>query len=187
MNQIMNQRKARGITPKLFLIETIERVDDLSCSYIIMGSTGNVYNVVITNKPSCTCPDYIAIANRCKHIYFVLLRIMKVINADKERYSDKDLKEMFINIPEITKVLCVNEKIRNKYITSKKGVQAKDDDLCPICLEDINNGEQFEHCQTGCGKCVHSLCFNMWCLKNPPKCLTCKSPWGVQKYINLNI
>ena len=84
LNKIqIHQRKQRGITQKLFLIETLKKKDEKSREYVIMGSTGNVYNVNITNDPTCTCPDYTNHANRCKHIFFVLVRIMKVIDPDK--------------------------------------------------------------------------------------------------------
>lgn len=182
------QRKQRGVTQKLFLIETLQIKDETSREYIIMGSTGNVYNVNITHNPTCTCPDYITRGNRCKHIFFVLVRIMKVIDPDKKRYTDGDLKEMFSNISEITNVLCVGKQIKDKYSCSKGSniVTVKDDDICPICLEDIQNGEQFEYCKAQCGKCVHELCFSMWCIKNPANCLVCRTPWGTQKYLNLS-
>lgn len=181
-----SQRKQRGITQKLFLIETLTKKDEISREYVIMGSTGNVYNVTISFDPVCTCPDYTTRANRCKHIFFVLVRIMKVYDPDKMRYTSNDLKNMFNNIPEITNILCVDNDIKDKYIQSKNNkITIKNDDLCPICLDDIQNGEEFEYCQAQCGKCVHKLCFTMWCKKNPANCLVCKTPWGIQKYINL--
>lgn len=174
------------MTQKLFLIETIEIKDEKSREYVIMGSTGNVYNVIITNDPTCTCPDHITRGNRCKHIYFVLIRIMKVKDPDKKKYTDIDLQDMFSNIPEITNVLCVSQQIKEKYSHSKNNtITIKDDDICPICLEDIQNGEEYDYCKAQCGKCVHKLCFSMWCKINPAICLTCRSPWGVQKYLNL--
>lgn len=183
-----NQRKQRAVTQRIFLIETIEEKDDFLREYIIMGSTGNVYNVNITNKPTCTCPDYTSRINRCKHIYFVLVRIMRVVEPDKNIYTNNDLLKMFNNIPEITNVLCVNSKAKNKYDCSKnKIVTIKNDDLCPICLDDIQNGEEYDYCKFQCGKCVHKLCFLMWHKKNPAVCLVCKSPWDSQKYVNLEI
>lgn len=179
-------RKQRGIMQKLFLIETLVVKNELEREYVIMGSTGNVYNVNITNKPTCTCPDYITRQNRCKHIYFVLIRIMKINNPDKKEYTSDDLKFMFNSIPEITNILCVNKQIKDKYTCSKNNqVTIKDDDICPICLEDIKNGEEYEFCKAQCGKCVHKLCFSMWCKINPAICLLCKSPWNSQKYIKL--
>jgi hypothetical protein len=39
----------------------------------IVGTTGNVYQVVIGKEPSCTCPDARK-SNQCKHIIYVRLQ-----------------------------------------------------------------------------------------------------------------
>ena len=184
----IGDRKQRGITQKLFLIETLAIKSQSEREYVIMGSTGNVYNVTISCSPSCTCPDFITRKNRCKHIFFVLLRIMKVTDPDKEEYSSNDIVKMFSNIPEITNVLCVGNNIKDKYERvnkNKQSVAKKEDDICPICLDDISNGDEIEFCKAVCGTCVHKLCFSMWCIKNQANCLICKSPWNQQKYVNL--
>ena len=184
------QRKERGVTQKIFLIEVIQEKNQILREYVVMGITGNVYNVTISNEPSCTCPDYTQRHNRCKHIYFILLRVMKITDPDKDKYSDDDLTNMFLNIPEITKALCVDGKIRDKYIasSSKKSVTIKNDDLCPMCLDDIENGDEYDYCKNGCGKCIHKICFESWCKNHPVACLICKAQWdgiGVSNYINL--
>lgn len=186
-------RKERGVTQKLFLIETIETNKETEKKYVIMGSTGNVYDVTITNEPKCTCPDFVTRGNRCKHIYFTLLKIMKINNPDKQVYTDEELNDMFKNIPAITNALCVNEQIKNKYyITKSKGkdrITIRDDDLCPMCLDDIKNGEEYDYCKNKCGRCIHKSCFLVWCIKNPANCLICKTPWydtTNSQYINLS-
>jgi len=174
----MYQRKQRGATQKLFLVETLEQKNDNERQYVIMGSTGNVYTVTISCTPTCTCPDYKTRYNRCKHIFFVLLRIMKVKDPDKNKYTDIEIKNMFDNIPEITNALCVNNSIKDKYIQVKEGGkgQIRDDDVCPICLDDIKseNNEPFDSCNI-CRKCVHTDCFNMWKKKNTSVCLFCRN------------
>jgi len=184
-------RKDRGLTQKIFLIETKEVTDDNIREYVVIGASHNVYNVVIKNTPTCTCPDYITRKKRCKHIYFVMLRIMKVNDCDKKKYCDNELQEMFKNIPTITKLLCVNNKVKDQYLQSKiNDVTVKTDDICPICLDDIQNGDEYEYCKSQCGKCVHTSCFKMWCVKNQPICLMCRSPWNSKndmKYIKLDI
>lgn len=36
------------------------------------GTTGNIYHVIISKLPHCTCPDNIK-GNQCKHIVYVRL------------------------------------------------------------------------------------------------------------------
>jgi hypothetical protein len=50
-----NSRKNRGKQQKLFFIESRDD-DDYLKSFDVMGSTGNVYTVKISNNTSCTCP-----------------------------------------------------------------------------------------------------------------------------------
>ena len=155
-----------------------------------MGSTGNVYDVTISNIPICTCPDFTTRGNRCKHIFFILIRIMKETDPDKDEFSDDDIKLMLQN-KNLFSVYTANnitiekyKKLTNDQIISAKGI----DDLCPICLDEINIGEEYEFCKQDCNRCVHKICFSMWCKKNVAKCLFCKKPWNVNAspYINLS-
>ncbi|CAI5467913.1 unnamed protein product [Closterium sp. Yama58-4] len=52
-----------------------------SCNFHVLGATGNVYTVTISQQPSCTCPDY-GNGNLCKHVLFVLLRVLRVGEED---------------------------------------------------------------------------------------------------------
>jgi len=190
------QRKHRGKTQSLFLIESIEPTDNKSRSYAIMGSTGNVYTVTIKESPTCTCPDYVGRFNRCKHIYFVLIRIMNA-NEDQDTYDENDLSIMFHNALNITNNVQADTKIKNAYDklkqnigTDNKQVAKKSlDDLCPICLDDLENGEELDYCKFSCGKSLHTNCFKMWIKAKKPICVFCKENWfekdSNDKYINI--
>ena len=43
--------------------------------FVVMGSTGNLYTVTISQLVQCTCPDC-ARGNICKHILFVMLKVI---------------------------------------------------------------------------------------------------------------
>ena len=178
-----NERKSRGLKQKLYLVESLNQFE-----YVIMGSTGNVYNVKIASKPTCTCPDYIINNHRCKHIYFVLLKIMGVVNVDCSTFTENDLKNMISSLPTPQTELCVNSFIKNKYLKLKNNEQIirGEDDACPICLDDISNGEEYSYCKADCGRCIHTGCFEMWCTKNAPNCLFCKKPWNKLNNTNEN-
>lgn len=203
----MNSRKAKGVTQNIFLIETITTNKESQKEFAVMGSTGNVYNVNIRNNPICTCPDYMTRGRRCKHIFFILLKVMKINNSDQEEYDDEELRVMFRNIPQITENLLADNHIKEKYkdINSKdylseseskeSPIQKKPvDDDCPICLENLDNGQEIDYCKYSCGKSIHKICFKMWCKKNKPTCVFCRGEWkkkekkgnfGFMEYINL--
>jgi hypothetical protein len=193
----MNSRKIRGKVQKLYLIERKDVIDKYIMSYVVMGSTGNLYTVDITYKPQCTCPDYISRQKRCKHIFFILIRIMNVKdgNEDKEKFTKYALTKMFNYSTKriIDKNAIATDYIKSKYqkIKNNNGdtVELKTlDDLCPVCLDDLTNGEPVIYCINSCGKPIHEDCFRMWTNIKPKNCLSCNAPWDKQKdsiYINL--
>lgn len=197
----MSNRKERGKIQKLYLIEKLPSKSIHEKNYIIMGSTGNIYQVDIKDTPKCTCPDYQIRFNRCKHIYFVLIRIMRVKKEliDKEKYDEYELKEMFQNIPNIIENIFVNHNIKKIYDNKYKNQilndnhevkQKSTNDLCPICLDDLENGEELDYCKYSCGKPIHKGCFAMWIKKKSNECVYCRHSWtnlstDKQMYINL--
>lgn len=49
--------------------------------FVVLGATGNVYNVKISRHPHCNCPDHEK-GNLCKHILFVMLRVLKLSTSN---------------------------------------------------------------------------------------------------------
>lgn len=193
-------RKQRGKTQSIFLIETIIDDKELERKYVVMGLTGNIYNVIIKDKPECTCPDFVTRGNRCKHIYFVLIRVMKTNNEDKNIYSANDLNDMFNNIPNIMGNLIINNELRSVYEKLKqenklnseiKNVDQKGtDDVCPICLDELENGDELDYCKYSCGKGIHTICYSMWTKKHPANCVFCRANWNCKEngnYVNLTL
>ncbi len=187
----MYQRKARSLVQPIYLIESVYPSNLYEREYVVMGSTGNVYHVKIDTGCECTCPDFAQRGTRCKHIYFVLIKIMKVIeqNQDKMNFSKEDLLCMFNNIPKITNNFMVNNDLRHLY-EQKKGtgvvVQRDTKDICAICLDDLENGLELDYCKYSCGNSVHKECHKMWASHHSNQCVFCKSDWNIgSQYINL--
>jgi len=192
------QRKQRGITQQIYLIETIANENVYERKYVLMGSTGNVYDVTIKGEPTCTCPDYITRKRRCKHIYFILVKVMKTMDEDKETYTKDDLEYMFNNIPNITNNLVIDPTLKEAYVKLKQNksvnsamVEQKDtDDLCPICLDDLENGDEIDYCKFSCGKGIHKVCYSMWTKQHVATCVFCKAEWNKKdncEYIHLDV
>ena len=71
-----------------------------------------------------------------------------------------------------------------KLKMNESSKKCKVDDMCPICLDDLDNGEELEYCKYSCGKAIHKMCFQMWFHKNSIKCLFCGANFN-KTYINL--
>lgn len=124
---------------------------------------------------------------------------MKTKNEDQNEYSNTDLQEMFNNIPDITKNLVVDDNLKQKYDELKQqnkvnctkiiAKNKRDDDVCPICLDELNNGNDLDYCKYSCGKSIHSDCYNMWTMKHKKICVFCRTDWNPVnqvKYVNLS-
>ena len=172
-----SRRIERCYTDNIYLIESIQPEPDYPYErqYLIMGNSGNTYTVTISNQPTCTCPDHTTRGNRCKHIYFVLIRIMNTYNYTEKTFSDEELEEMFLNIPQVAKNLMYqgDEPQEQKEVKQKfeKG------DVCPICLDPLENGKELDYCKYSCGQTIHKKCFSMWEKSKGGICVFCRGKW----------
>jgi hypothetical protein len=188
-------RIKKATNQALYIVKIISLEKDNTRKFAVMGSTGNVYEVSISTKPKCTCPDYTIRKRRCKHIYFILIKAMKLDDPEK-KLKKNDLKKLFKNIPKTLEDLLVDEEFRQVYDNMGTDIDKTDskvemrgkDDICPICLEDLSTGE-LDYCKSSCGKAIHKDCFKMWVKKNTANCVFCRSEWMkeevVGSYVNL--
>merc|ERR1712151_692915 len=58
---------------------------------MVLGSTGNVYEVEIGPSPCCDCPDFLRRQSPCKHVLFVYLRVLR-LDSDDPRIWQKRLR-----------------------------------------------------------------------------------------------
>lgn len=189
----MANRLVNALVQKLYYIEEVV-ISNNKKEYKIMGSTGNVYTVTISKKSECTCPDYKMRRIRCKHICFVLVRILKV--NDKylllKSFTPDNLVDIFSKAS-IDRSFVIPDESKKKYdeLINKPVVdndnRKENDDMCPICLDDIVDLNLAYYCKKSCGKNVHIECFDMWAKNKGRVCVFCNTLWKDDKstYINL--
>ena len=192
-----NERKQRGLSQKIFMIEH-RKNSEFDMEFDVMGTTKNVYTVKINKTPTCSCPDHTTRHRRCKHIFFIMRRIMKIDEdiEESEKFTNSQLKTMIKNMPNVFWDLVVTDDVKNKY-GSMKNKKTNDvvemrnlDDVCCICFDDLDNGDEIDYCKYNCGKPIHKECFDMYCAMKQQKCLICGNEWIVEatddnSYINL--
>lgn len=163
----MTTRANRAITQKIYLVDT-QIITDISRKFIVLGSTGNEYLVTICANHTCTCPDYNTRFINCKHIYFIILRVLKI---------EADQKDKNFNSEELVSIFKLFDCQTVDASLKRHKVQLKTDDVCPICLDELDNTEQIDYCTYNCGKAVHSNCFKMWTKNKGKKCVYCYTAW----------
>lgn len=89
-------RRNRGITENIFLKE-VKIISSTEKEYLVLGSSGCEYWVHIGKKQTCSCPDFKRRGLKCKHIYFVLKKILNVDNSivDKNDLENSEIKKIF--------------------------------------------------------------------------------------------
>lgn len=186
----------RALSHPLFLIER----QDNGRSFVVMGATGNVYTVKIECSPSCTCRDFQkgAGSNRrggpCKHILFVMHRVLKVERTDPKLYQvallTSEVEEIYANAPQMTHDdLLADEAARRQF--RELGSQDNESSLdatsasveCAVCLLSLpGSGPALASSVVACGQCrqrLHKACMDKVIMHSSarPRCPLCRACW----------
>ena len=145
------ERIARVLSQRFFCVAR-EKTSPLSETFHTLGSTGNVYTVEIRNKSRCNCPDR---DDLCKHILFVLLKILKIPPTSplvwQAALLDQELAVIFENAPQTAQdrvsaqlSLAYRQATGTAAPSSSttvehvdKRIPTGDDDSCPICCQSL--------------------------------------------------
>jgi len=172
----MSSRKEKAFIQNIYLLQMDKVKNKYVREFKVVGTTNNVYTVTIDNDPRCTCPDCAYRGKICKHIYFIMLRIMQINGDVKNHYNNNELLEMFYYIPAyVSNDMALKQE-------KKKDIKQKFDDKCPICLDNITEkSKNLDYCKYGCGKSVHQTCLTIWQKSNKVslKCFFCRHDWDV--------
>ena len=201
------ERIERAAGQRLFLVTGTDNStgENLRMDFQVLGSTGNLYSVEISKRPTCTCPDHLRRNNLCKHILFTFIKVLGVSSTNpviwQKALLQSELKKLFDNASERLAHLGNNIKANSRIIQAVTGVddgdanKDKDDDggnvkcreitddtTCPICFDNILQTDEIVHCRTTCGNPVHTQCMDMWIGQKKKTnaaitCIFCRSPW----------
>jgi Ring finger domain/SWIM zinc finger len=199
----IQDRIQRAQEQTMFLISKDDDEPDreLKWTFVVLGSTGNVYDVTIQRVPHCTCPDH-AKGNLCKHILFVLLKVMRVPSTSPLIYQQawirSELEEMMegmrIRFQQVSGVMA-NAAVQKSYKTMKgvdmdapsqndaeedKKVCARDEEEdCPICFDPLSSSAS-TRCSSHCGTSFHQTCVQQWKKQQcrTPTCPICRGSWA---------
>ena len=140
----MEARIRRALSQRIFLIDTKENQ-----TYEISGLT-DCYTVKIRQeKHTCTCKDYERRQTHCKHIFFVLFRVLNISQDDW--------------------------LVDQSLITGRVPRQLEEIDTeCCICIEEFQEKDSCINCIT-CGHKFHILCINQWARHKKGSCPLCRS------------
>lgn len=191
-------RISRAVRQRLFLVDS-KAVNDINREFVVMGSTGNLYDISIGRLPSCSCIDFQK-GNICKHILFVMLKVLRVNPSSNLVFQrgllSSELRGIFSAAPAtVIGSVRANDQVRTQYQQLASGsasaqpsggvAQKPIEGDCPICMEDLEakGGRDVTFCRAQCGQNIHQDCIDRYCTSrrrsgNAPTCPYCRAPWG---------
>ncbi|KAI0004228.1 hypothetical protein BJV74DRAFT_809981 [Russula compacta] len=174
------------------MIDRRREGDKLCEEFKVLGSTGNVYTVIIGSSPSCNCPDATR-GNHCKHILFIFLKVLQVPQSSNLWYQKalltSELQSIFANAPRAPNALA-HDKVRDAYAratgqaptSTPSGSNRRiptPEDSCPICYDGMHgiSQDKLVFCEE-CGNALHTECFEQW-RRSAAKltCVWCRAKW----------
>ncbi|KAF3922772.1 hypothetical protein ABW21_db0209580 [Orbilia brochopaga] len=128
---------------------------NLTETFKIAGSTGNVYTVLLANIPVCDCPDGRK-HGTCKHILFVMSKVLRVRDglAYQAALLNSEIQEIFANAPVPT------ADAGAAAFNALGGRERKplDQDECPVCYEAFTRSDiDVLYCVVQCGSNIHKV------------------------------
>ncbi|KAH7930785.1 hypothetical protein BV22DRAFT_999663 [Leucogyrophana mollusca] len=190
------ERVDRVMSQRFFMVDRSRNGNELREEFKVLGSTGNVYTVIINKTPSCNCPDATK-GNHCKHILFIYLKVLQVSQESGLWYQKalltSELETIFAQAPAAPNSVA-QQRVRDAYAratgsksaaavsedTTKKRKMPEPDDDCPICYENMHGASAatLVWCET-CGNGVHKECFGQWAKSAGRNltCVFCRAAW----------
>ncbi|KAF7939747.1 hypothetical protein EAE99_001552 [Botrytis elliptica] len=142
----------------------------------VLGTSGNVYTVILKKKPSCNCYE----GNRgiyCVHIVFILTKFLHLPAPLRHQsaFLEAELRCMVGD-----DVDWMGPVPTGKFCPPKS---IEEQGTCSICLENLEGNASMTWCMGQCGQNFHLQCIWTWADTNfmdgqpDITCGHCRAPW----------
>jgi len=165
-------RLKKSLSEKIFLLSASQNTET-QWTFTVRGQSKNVYEQIL--KPDsffCSCPDHHKRKTFCKHLLFLVARVaMQMELASKIQQNTDNWKETSFQA-------CVAgwiNRLKNRIGDTHKTTTSPGGD-CPICFEEMKDGEELSQCVTTCKNYFHKACMNLW-LSEHSTCALCRADW----------
>lgn len=120
----------RAISQRLYLVEQRQQEvlhDECCCNFVVLGSTGNVYTVTLQGNPRCNCPDWCKREDLCKHLIFVLVKVIGLSTNDPLSYQKVYLPSEVRRLLEMARerrvggLVLANRQVQQEFAKVKSG------------------------------------------------------------------
>eukprot|EP00667_Euglena_gracilis_P009731 EG_transcript_9897 len=152
-------------------------------AFVLKGDiSAREFRVQIGGEQTCSCKTSHEL---CVHILFVMLKVYRIPAQNPIVWQTALLDD------EIAKILSGRlqrqqvqaappRKVTLAASVATTATRKPVDDVCPICYDDMRNGDALVWCRQGCGSNVHGACMKVWegHHKERLTCPMCRTDWG---------
>lgn len=187
----VQERIERAFAHRLYLLSA--RAEGAGACFDVLGSTGNVYGVkLLPSGSECSCLDFAKASGVCKHVLFVMLRVLKLPREDHRVWQTSLVpSELGPLVEQVRGGLAAagvvaDDTVMRGYRAAQgegapKAPRRPLPDDCPICFEEMRESapEALAFCGV-CGHGVHCDCWRRWAAvsRGGEVCPLCRSPFG---------
>ena len=173
----MATRKQRGLLERIYLLDA--KVNSNEWVLTVKGQSKSIYKILLSdNKVKCKCMDFNIRKNVCKHMFFILGRILKDSKIINKVNKIEDIQNNFKIISDTLKVV-LSSQISDKESTN---IEYDKKECCSICFEEFGD-EDIQQCELTCKNVFHTECINLWLASNN-SCPLCRSTWAMSSNDN---
>lgn len=168
----MSSRVDKALSQPMYLMSAL-RTGNCDWSFLVQGSSGTNYYLHFSDERFvCECPDFVKRQSLCKHVYFIIGRVL----GDIELMVDVELGltavELFDPLLDFTRRLEHRLRCRLDGDGMNHATVGGEGD-CVICFESLR--EKTVWTCDGCKQSVlHSDCADRWLKKNH-SCPLCRT------------
>ncbi|CAJ1423666.1 unnamed protein product, partial [Effrenium voratum] len=117
----------------------------------VVGHTGNVYSVRIGARVSCNCLDFGKARTACKHLLFLLLRVLQLSDDDPRLWQRALLPRELSDLRARLESQPAEVQAPEHVVSACREAKAKPAEPCPVCFDPVESG-----CTCACGRNLHA-------------------------------
>lgn len=140
----------------------------IAVDFEVAGSTGNMYNVTLDFVPTCTCPNYAKKQDICKHIFYVLYKVVGVPRSSTVAFQKAYLSSEYKFLLETLESSGFADNVNNgkeaiKKVSYKRKSVSSGRYFCHGCGKQIKTHEGKVRCPNrhSCGAVYHEICLGI--------------------------
>jgi hypothetical protein len=181
-------RLTKSLSEKIYLLYA-NQISESQWDFKVRGQSKNIYQQTLTpSQFTCSCPDHKTKQTFCKHLLFLVARVAIQMNLASNLSNDKTLWSInYFNDCSKSWIERLKSRIVENQTKSKPICCSAIGNDCPVCFEEMKEGESLAQCITTCKNYFHKECINLWLSSGHNNCPLCRAGWVTENEENVEV